>query len=47
MCEKHSCIENECSCTSALFETCECCENNECDCKDCIVCANEDTEDGE
>ena len=47
MCEKHSCEENECACLSGLFESCGCCESNECDCKDCLVCANEDTEDGE
>jgi hypothetical protein len=39
--DKHSCVEEQCSCIVPFFLSCECCENCECDCEDCEICGNE------
>ena len=39
--EKHNCNEEQCSCTVPFFLSCDCCENEQCDCEDCEICENE------
>jgi len=43
---KHDCELERCSCTIPLFSYCKCCEQKECNCKECDICESEqDTQD--
>lgn len=45
---KHDCELERCSCTIPLFSYCKCCEQKECNCKECDICESEqDTQDPE